>query len=369
MACHVNIYHLLWCHSNSLVSLPLHHNPFPSSSSSSSSSSKTISYSTGRRLSALSVVKSQTTAAAKKPISQDRMLVFVPPHPLIKHWVSVLRNEHTPPPIFKNAMAELGRLLMYEASRDWLPTITGEIQSPMGVADVEFIDPREPVAIVPILRAGLVLAENASSVLPATKTYHLVIDSHFLLYKLKGLAEMRRHFCHWLPEFFSEGTQVFVVDPMLATGGTIVAALDLIKARGVDNKQIKVVSAVAAPPALQKLSEKFPGLHVYAGIIDPTVNEQGFIIPGLGDAGDRSFNSIQSWEPIADAQFEAAISNNYNLNMEHQRAVCLLHQHFPEVFDILVLLYGLQALAPGPQGNPIYMLLYVCSMASCLSFV
>ncbi|KAL9271306.1 Uracil phosphoribosyltransferase-like protein [Drosera capensis] len=76
---------------------------------------------------------------------------------------------------------------------------------------------------------------------------------------------------------------------MLATGGTIVTAINLVKERGVDNKQIKVISAVAAPPALQKLSEKFPGLHVYTGTIDPTVNEKGFIIPGLGDAGDRSY--------------------------------------------------------------------------------
>nr|POE83787.1 uracil phosphoribosyltransferase [Quercus suber] len=91
--------------------------------------------------------RAQMAATEEKPISQDRMLVFVPPHPLIKHWVSVLRNEQTPCPIFRNAMAELGRLLMYEASRDWLPTIMGEIQSPMGVASVEFIDPREPVMV------------------------------------------------------------------------------------------------------------------------------------------------------------------------------------------------------------------------------
>ncbi|ESR42432.1 hypothetical protein CICLE_v10012178mg [Citrus x clementina] len=112
-------------------------------------------------------------ATEEKSISGDRMLVFVPPHPLIKHWVSILRNEQTPCPIFRNAMAELGRLLMYEASRDWLPTVSGEIQSPMGVASVEFIDPREPVAVIPILRAGLVLVEHASSILPAIKTYHL----------------------------------------------------------------------------------------------------------------------------------------------------------------------------------------------------
>ncbi|KAG2690658.1 hypothetical protein I3760_09G198600 [Carya illinoinensis] len=223
-------------------------------------------------------------ATEEKSISQDRMLVFVPPHPLIKHWVSVLRNEQTPSPIFRNAMAELGRLLMYEASRDWLPTVNGEIQSPMGVASVEFIDPREPVAVVPILRAGLALAEHASSILPATKTYHLGIsrDEETLQPSI---------YLNKLPDKFPEGSRVFVVDPMLATGGTIVAALNLLKEQGIDNNQIKVISAVAAPPALQKLSENFPGLHVYTGIIDPTVNDKGFIIPGLGDAGDRSFGT------------------------------------------------------------------------------
>jgi uracil phosphoribosyltransferase len=222
--------------------------------------------------------------AETNPVSKNRMLVFVPPHPLIKHWVSVLRNEQTPSPVFRNAMAELGRLLMYEASRDWLPTVSGEIQSPMGVASVEFIDPREPVAIIPILRAGLALAESASSVLPATKTYHLGISRNEET--LKPTVYLNK-----LPEKFPEGSRVFVVDPMLATGGTIVEAIELIKSRGVENQQIKVVAAVAAPPALQKLSEKFPGLHVYAGILDPTVNEKGFIIPGLGDAGDRCFGT------------------------------------------------------------------------------
>ncbi|KAH6802869.1 uracil phosphoribosyltransferase [Perilla frutescens var. frutescens] len=224
------------------------------------------------------------STAESKVVSGDRMLVFVPPHPLIKHWISVLRNEQTPCPVFRNAMAELGRLLIYEASRDWLPTVSGDIQSPMGVASVEFIDPREPIAIVPILRAGLALAEHAPSVLPATNTYHLGISRNEET--LQPTVYLNK-----LPEKFPEGSQVFVVDPMLATGGTVVAALQLIKDRGVGNKQIKVISAVAAPPALQKLSEKFPGLHVYAGILDPTLNEKGFIIPGLGDAGDRSFGT------------------------------------------------------------------------------
>ncbi|KAG2627073.1 uracil phosphoribosyltransferase-like [Panicum virgatum] len=225
---------------------------------------------------------SPDAAAARSPTSGGQMLVFVPPHPLIKHWVSVLRNEQTPCSIFKSAMAELGRLLIYEASRDWLPTITGEIETPVAVASVEFIDPREPVLVIPILRAGLALAELASSVLPATKTYHIGLrrDEETLQPSI---------YLNNLPDNIPEGSRVLVVDPMLATGGTIVAAIDLLIECGVTSKQIKVVSAVAAPPALQKLNNKFPGLHVYTGTIDPEVNEKGFIIPGLGDAGDRSF--------------------------------------------------------------------------------
>ncbi|KAK8685437.1 hypothetical protein V6N13_041438 [Hibiscus sabdariffa] len=269
-------------------------------------------------------------AAEDKPSSDDRMLVFVPPHPLIKHWVSVMRNQHTPCPIFRNAMAELGRLLMYEASRDWLPTVTGEIQSPLAISSVEFIDPREPVAIVPILRAGLALAEQASSLLPTTKTYHLGKDAAKSLFKTifypshsyqpvllvviccgvmnVGLGTVFyvgvyvhvtyvNILCR-LPNRFPEGSRVFLVDPMLATGATIVAAIDLLKERGIQNKQIKVISALAAHPALQKLSEEFPGLRVYTGIIDPAVNEKGLIVPGFGDAGDRSYDMAKrrSWD-------------------------------------------------------------------------
>ncbi|KAG6475724.1 hypothetical protein ZIOFF_064953 [Zingiber officinale] len=183
-----------------------------------------------------------------------------------------------------SAMAELGRLLIYEATRDWLPTVSGEIDSPMGEAAVEFIDPREPVAIVPILRAGLALSEHASTVLPATITFHLGMrrDETTLEPSI---------YLNNLPDQFPEGSRILVLDPMLATGGTIVAAIDLLKDRGVNNKQMKIISAVAAPPALQKLSKKFPGLHVYSGMLDPIVNEKGFIIPGLGDAGDRSFGT------------------------------------------------------------------------------
>ncbi|KAE8662760.1 Uracil phosphoribosyltransferase [Hibiscus syriacus] len=143
-------------------------------------------------------------------------------------------------------MAELGRLLMYEASMDCLPTVTGEIQSPMAAASVEFIDPRKPVAIFPILRAGLALAEHASSILPATRTFHLGVSRN-------EETLLPTVYLNKLPDKFPEGSRVFVVDPMLATGGTIVAALNLLKERGIQNKQMKVISALAAPPSPSKV--------------------------------------------------------------------------------------------------------------------
>ncbi|CAI9766253.1 unnamed protein product [Fraxinus pennsylvanica] len=281
MAFHVYNYPLLNSPLSSASLYPPQHLPTPNPLlCCNNNNSKILGVNNGKRR----CISTRVQTTERRAMPEDKMLVFVPPHPLIKHWISVLRNEQTPCPIFKSAMAELGRLLMYEASRDWLPTISGEIQSPMGVASVEFIDPREPVSIVPILRAGLALAEHASSILPATKTYHLgIVRDEETLQPTVYLDK--------LPEKFPEGSRVFVVDPMLATGGTVIAALELIKERGIDNKQIKVISAVAAPPALQKLSEKFPGLHVYAGILDPTVNDKGFILPGLGDAGDRCFGT------------------------------------------------------------------------------
>lgn len=212
------------------------------------------------------------------------MLVFVPPHPLVKHWVAILRSSATPVPTFRAALAELGRILTYEACRDWLPTITSQIETPCGIADVEFVDPREPIKVVPILRAGIVLIEHLSTVLPATETYHLG-------YARNETTLLPSLYLNKLPERFPEGSRVLIADPMLATGGTMVAAIEEIVKRGADVKLMRVVSAIAAPPALKTLSEKFPGLKVYTGIIDAELNDKGYIVPGLGDAGDRSFGT------------------------------------------------------------------------------
>ena len=216
--------------------------------------------------------------------STNQMLVIVPPHPLIAHWLGIARNAATPPPIFRSTLAELGRLLIYECARDWLPTFEAEVEGPLGVAQVSMVDPTQPVAVVPVLRAGLVLLEEAKTVLPASTTHHLgfVRDEDTLE------ATM---YLNKLPAQFAEDQRVLISDPMLATGGTMVQAIEACIERGAKVGNIRIVSVVTCPPALTILSEKYPGLRVYTAMIDEELNDQGYIVPGLGDAGDRSFGT------------------------------------------------------------------------------
>jgi len=216
---------------------------------------------------------------------KNQMLVFVPPHPLINHWLGIARNAMTPPPIFRSTLGELGRLLIYECVRDWLPTFTAEVEGPLGTAQVELVDPSQPIAVVPVLRAGLVLLEEAKTVLPASITYHLgfVRDETTLQPTM---------YLNKLPKQFMPGQRVLICDPMLATGGTMVQAIEECLARGAEVGNIRIVCIVSCPPALTLLSEKYPGLKLYAAMIDEVLNDQGFIVPGLGDAGDRSFGTV-----------------------------------------------------------------------------
>jgi uracil phosphoribosyltransferase len=158
------------------------------------------------------------------------------------------------------------------------------VNTPLAPCAATFIDPQVPVAVVPILRAGLGLLEGAQTVLPLAKVYHLGLVRN---------EETLEPSCYLnkLPEKFDPETRVLITDPMLATGGSIMTAMAELTQRGVDPALTRIVCVVAAPPALQKLSAAYPGLTVYSAIIDETVNDQGFIVPGLGDAGDRIFGT------------------------------------------------------------------------------
>jgi uracil phosphoribosyltransferase len=214
----------------------------------------------------------------------QQLLVYVPPHPLIKHWLAIARDVSTPPALFRTAITELGRWLTYEATRDWLPTRETTVQSPLASCPATLVDPGVPMAVVPILRAGLGLLEGAQDLLPSASVYHL------------GLArneETLQPICYLnkLPEKFLPETRVLITEPMLATGGSIMVAMTELVQRGIDPSLTRIVSVVTAPPALQKLSAAYSGLIVYAAAIDESVNGSGFIVPGLGDAGDRIFGT------------------------------------------------------------------------------
>ncbi|MGD1938478.1 MAG: uracil phosphoribosyltransferase [Cyanophyceae cyanobacterium] len=213
-----------------------------------------------------------------------QLRVYVPPHPLIQHWLGVARDAQTPTPLFRTAMAELGRWLTYEALREWLPMVEAQVDTPVGMGTAQFINPQVPMAIVPVLRAGLSLLEGMQPIVPLASVYHLGLERN---------EETLECSCYLnrLPEKFPEGAMVLVAEPMLATGGSIMKTLEELSNRGLTPDQIRIVSVVAAPPALQQLNSAYPGLVIYTGTIDEQVNEQGWIVPGLGDAGDRSFGT------------------------------------------------------------------------------
>ncbi|MBO0349591.1 uracil phosphoribosyltransferase [Phormidium pseudopriestleyi FRX01] len=211
-----------------------------------------------------------------------QMRVYVPPHPLIKHWLGVARDAGTPPALFRSAITELGRWLTYEACRDWLPVVETTVETPLAPCAATFVNPEVPVVVVPILRAGLALMEGVQPVLPLAAVYHLgmVRDEETL---------EARCYLNKLPDQINPQTRVLICEPMLATGGTIMATMAMLTERGVDPGLIRILSVVVASPALQKLSQAYPSLNIYTACIDESLNENGYIVPGLGDAGDRAF--------------------------------------------------------------------------------
>ena len=213
-----------------------------------------------------------------------QLRVYVPEHPLIKHWLAVARDVNTPTVLFKTAMTELGRWLAYEAVRNWLPTIETKVQTPLTECPATFVNPQVPLGIVPIMRAGSVLLDEVQKVVPLAAVYHLGL--------VRNESSLEPScYLNKLPEQFAPETRIVILEPMLATGGSIMMAMKEITSRGVKPDLIRIISIVAAPPALRQLSENYPGLEIYTAIIDEGLNSKGYIVPGLGDAGDRAFGT------------------------------------------------------------------------------
>ncbi len=214
----------------------------------------------------------------------QQLRVYVPPHPLIKHWLAIARDAATPSALFRTALIELGRWLTYEAARGWLPTIETTVKTPLTECPATYVNPEIPIAIVPILRAGLALMEGIQAVVPSASVYHLGMVRNEETLECSS-------YLNKLPPQFNPRTQVIISEPMLATGGTIMATMAELTQRQVDPALVRIISIVSAPPALQQLNQAYPGVQVYSAMIDEGLNSKGYIVPGLGDAGDRAFGT------------------------------------------------------------------------------
>ena len=200
-------------------------------------------------------------------------------HPLVQHKVSHLRDRNTGTKEFKELVSEIATLLCYEATRD-LPTEEVEIETPVAIAKTRVLSGRK-LALVPILRAGLGMVDGMLGLLPAAKVGHIG------LYRNEETLEPVEYYCK-LPSDIAE-RDVMVLDPMLATGGSAVDAITQIKKRGA--KSIKFLAIIAAPEGLERLHTTHPDVDIYVAALDEKLNENGYIIPGLGDAGDRIFGT------------------------------------------------------------------------------
>ena len=200
-------------------------------------------------------------------------------HPLIQHKISLLRNKNTGTNEFRSLTDEIAMLMGYEALRD-LPLEDQEVETPIETCSTPMLAGKK-LAVVPILRAGLGMVDGMLNMIPAAKVGHIG------LYRDPETLEPVEYYCK-LPEDCDE-REVFVVDPMLATGGSAEAAITMLKKRGLNN--IRFMCLVAAPEGVEVLNKAHPDVKVYTAALDEKLNEHGYIVPGLGDAGDRIFGT------------------------------------------------------------------------------
>ena len=205
--------------------------------------------------------------------------VKVMDHPLIQHKIGVIRRKDTCSKDFRTIISEIAMLMCYEATRE-LKLTDVEIETPICTATVKELQGKK-LAVVPILSAGLGMVDGMLSIIPSAKIGHIG------LYRDEETHEPHEYFCK-LPNPIEQRT-IVVTDPMLATGGSAVAAIDFIKQHG--GKHIKFMCIIAAPEGVKKLHEAHPDVQIYVGHLDRELNENAYICPGLGDAGDRIFGT------------------------------------------------------------------------------
>ena len=201
-------------------------------------------------------------------------------HPLIRHKIAILRDEKTSMKEFRELIEEITTLMTYEALKDGVPTVQKMVKTPLEVCE-QTIVADNAIAIVPILRAGLGMVNGVHVLFPSARVGHIG------MYRDEETLEPKEYYCK-LPDGI-EDKLVLLVDPMLATGGSACDAINLLKKRGCKN--IKFMAIIGAPEGISKVAENHPDVQVYVSTLDRQLNENGYILPGLGDAGDRLFGT------------------------------------------------------------------------------
>jgi len=209
--------------------------------------------------------------------NMSRVHVF--DHPLIQHKLSIMRDKNTGCKEFRELLDEISMLMVYEVTRD-LPTEEIEVETPICKTKTKTLSGK-PIGIIPILRAGLGMVDGIMTLIPNAKVGHIG------LYRDPATLEPVEYYCK-LPED-AEHRELIVLDPMLATGGSASAAIGFIKKRGCNN--IRLVNLIAAPEGVARVQREHPDVDIYVAAMDLRLNEHGYIVPGLGDAGDRLFGT------------------------------------------------------------------------------
>lgn len=204
---------------------------------------------------------------------------YIMDHPLIQHKIGIMRDKDTSTKEFRALVSEVAMLIYYEASRN-LKLADKEIDTPLVRTTVKEIAGKK-LCVVPILRAGMHMADGILNLTPNAKVGHIG------LYRDEKTLEPVEYFCK-LPQDAAD-REIFVVDPMLATGGSASAAITLLKQRGI--KKIRFLCLIAAPEGVERLQKEHPDVNIYIGALDKCLNENGYILPGLGDAGDRIYGT------------------------------------------------------------------------------
>ena len=207
----------------------------------------------------------------------DNVVVFN--HPLINHKIAILRDEKTSMKEFRELVEEITTLMTYESLKD-VPTVAKEIKTPLETC-TQYVVEDNSVVIVPILRAGLGMVNGVHVLFPLAKVGHIG------MYRNEKTLEPKTYYCK-LPKG-SENKYVMLIDPMLATGGSACDAIQLLKDKGCKN--IKFMAIIGAPEGVAKVAEAHPDVKIYVSTVDRCLNENGYILPGLGDAGDRLFGT------------------------------------------------------------------------------